>query len=117
MAAAEKTDKGKKFTHFQVELDRLGRRYVLEVHVMDVRVGRGKREIWSEGYVRDPFNIIEFRVRGAKTYMDTVRLTLDAADNRGFIPRAFRLWEGNKWGAWNEVMGYPRERAEYTKLG
>jgi len=112
---ADGDGKGKKFTHFQVELERFTRRWVLEVRVLDVRVGRGKREIWSEGTVRDATNIIEFRVRGATSYMDTVRLTLEAADRRGFIPRSFRIWEGNKWGEWNEVMGYPKNKAEYAK--
>ncbi len=107
---SDKKDKGKKFTHFQVELERLGRRYILEMHVMDVRVGRGKREIWAEGYVRDAFNIIEFRIRGAKTYMDCIPLTLDAADRRGFIPRSFRIWLGKKWGDWNEVVDYPKTK-------
>jgi len=103
-------DRGKKFTHFQVEMERLGRKYTLEVRVLDVRVGRGKREIWSEGYTRDAFNIVEFRTRGAESYIDTVWLTLEAADHRGFIPRSFRLWEGGKWGEWHEVMGYPKAK-------
>lgn len=114
--SADNKETGKKFSHFQVELERLARRYILEIHVMDVRVGRGKREIWSEGYVRDAFNIVEFRVRGAKTYMDTVHLTMESADNRGFTPRSFRIWEGNKWGQWNEVMGYPKSKAEYKTM-
>lgn len=112
MIEKSEVDKGKKFTHFQVEMERLARRYVMEVRVIDVRVGRGKREIWSEGSTRDAFNVIEFRTKGAATYMDTVYLTLEAADRRGFTPRSYRIWDGGKWGQWQEVMGYPRPKGE-----
>lgn len=112
MNEKSEVDKGKKFTHFQVEMERLARRYFMEVQVLDVRVGRGKREIWSEGYTRDAFNIIEFRTKGAATYMDTIYLTLEAADRRGFIPRAYRILEGGKWGEWHEVMGFPKSKKE-----
>lgn len=101
-------DQGKKFERFQVEMERLGKKYTVEVDVRDVRIGRGRREIHSTGTFKDAHNWITVQTRGAPTYQDTIPRTLDCIDRRGFVPRAFRIWQGAKWGAWNDVAGYPK---------
>ena len=102
--------KGKKFDKFEVEMERLGKKYTCEVDVRDVRAGRGKRTIVSQGMFKDTQNWIRVRTRGADTYQDTIPRTLDCIDRRGFIPRAYRVWDGRKYGPWNDVAGYPKPR-------
>lgn len=109
-AASNEKDKGKKFDRFQVEMERLGKKYTVEVDVLDVRSGRGRREIQSSGVFKDAQNWIQVRTRGATTYKQTIPMTLDCIDRRGFIPRAYRLWTGAKWGEWTDVAGYPKPR-------
>ena len=108
----KKDAKGKKFEKFEVEMERLGKRYSCEVDVKDVRSGRGKRVIVSSGVFRDPNNWIRVQTRGAATYQDTIPRTLDCIDQRGFTPRAYRIWMGAKWGGWQEVAGYPKSGEE-----
>ena len=103
-------DKGKKLDKFQIEMERLGKKYTVEVDVQDVRMGRGRREIQTSGVFKDALNWIEVRTRGAGTYKQTIPMTLDCIDQRGFVPRAYRLWTGAKWGEWTDVAGYPKPR-------
>ncbi len=103
-------DRGKKFERFQVEMERLGKKYTVEVDVMDVRAGRGRREIVSKGVFKDAQNWISLQTRGAPTYQETIPRTLDCIDRRGFVPRAYRIWTGAKWGDWADVAGYPKPR-------
>ena len=104
--------KGKKFDKFEVEMERLGKKYTVEVDVRDVRSGRGKRVIISSGVFKDSQNWIRVQIRGAPTYQETIPRTLDCIDRRGFIPRAYRVWQGRKYGPWNDVAGYPKPRTQ-----
>ena len=111
---ADDSGKGKKFERFEVEAERLGKKYAIIIDVRDVRAGRGRRTIVSEGTFKDATNWIRVRTRGAPTYQDTIPRTLDCIDRRGFIPRAYRLWTGTSWGDWSDVVGYPKPRAPAT---
>lgn len=106
--AEAKQDKGKKIERFEVEMDRLGVRSSVVIDVKDVRAGRGKRVIVSEGVFQDPQNYVRIRTRGAKTYQDVIPRSLACIDQRGFVPRAYRIWQGSKWGPWNHVVGFPK---------
>ena len=100
--------KGKKFEKFQVEIERLGQKNTLEVDVRDVRAGRGKRVIVTEGIYHDNNNWVRIATRGAKTYQATIPLTLDCIDTRGWLPLSYRIWTGTGWGPWNDVVGFPK---------
>ena len=106
---AEK-DKGKKFDKFEVEMERLGKKYTVVCDVKDIRVGRGRRTIVSKGTFKDARNWIRVETNGADNYKDTIPRTFDCLDRRGFIPRAYRIWTGLKWGPWSDVAGYPKPR-------
>ena len=99
-------DKDDKFSYFQVEVSKLGHRWRLTIEVKEVRVGRGKKKIIAEGYLRDPHHLIRFFLDGAPAYKIVVPLMLRQIDRRGFRPDAFRYWAGNKWGPWSDI---PRE--------
>ncbi len=113
----KKATKGKKFDKFEVEMERLGKKCTCEVEVRDVRAGRGKRVIVSSGMFKDAQNWIRVRTRGAPTYQETIPRTLACIDRRGFIPRAYRIWDGQKYGPWNDVAGYPKPRGPSKPAG
>lgn len=109
---AQKDDRGPKFERFEVVMERNGRRYHCEVDVKDVRVGRGKHTIVSSGTFCDANHWIKLQTRGAPTYRETIPLTLECINQRGFIPRSYRVWTGLKWGEWNDVAGFPKDRKQ-----
>lgn len=89
---------------YEVEIKRLDFSQIVALRVGTVRGARGRRKIYGEAFMRDPWNPwIHFRVQHAKDEDDLCDRFLTQLVHRGYVPLRARKNVAGVWEDWEPL--------------
>ena len=96
--------KGGILKSYEVEVQRLDFVQIVSLHVGTVRGPRGRRKIYGESFMRDPWNPwSHVKVQHAKDEGDLCEKFLKLMVHKGYVPLRARKLVDAVWGDWETL--------------